>query len=300
MNPSSSLSGIGFLLGAMACFALLEALLPLHKRNSWNKQHLVPNLALTFLTFATNLLMNIPMLAGLIWLQSMGWGLFNVVEVHPLLAFAGAILMLDLAWYVTHVSMHKSPALWRLHLVHHSDPAVDVTTAIRQHPGESLVRYVFLAGFGFAIGAAPAAFAVYRVWSALHGMFEHANLKLPLWLDTAISPAPICTRCTIPETHNSPTEISRTYFRSGTACLEPSRRQGMAETWTTACTDTMSRSSKPLAGCWPRRFAARPLAKALVWKRPAALRPRRHSSGVSKASPAKCLRRFSSTFCEPA
>ena len=41
------------------------------------------------------------------------------------------------------VAMHKLPALWRFHRVHHSDPLVDVTTTIRQHPGESLIRYAF-------------------------------------------------------------------------------------------------------------------------------------------------------------
>jgi len=85
------------------------------------------------------------------------------------------------------VTMHKARALWPFHAIHHSDPMVDVTTAIRQHPGESLVRYGFLAAFGFAAGVSPAAFAIYRVWSALHGLTEHANVRLPLWLDSAIT-----------------------------------------------------------------------------------------------------------------
>jgi sterol desaturase/sphingolipid hydroxylase (fatty acid hydroxylase superfamily) len=138
-------------------------------------------------TFATNLVFNIPLLLGLLWLQSRGWGLFNALALPPLVELGGAVLVLDLAWYVTHVTLHKVPALWRFHAVHHSDPFVDVTTTIRQHPGESVIRYLYLAAFAFAVGAAPAAFAIYRVWSALHGLFEHANLKLPRWLDAAIT-----------------------------------------------------------------------------------------------------------------
>jgi sterol desaturase/sphingolipid hydroxylase (fatty acid hydroxylase superfamily) len=65
--------------------------------------------------------------------------------------------------------------------------AVDVTTTVRQHPVEGIIRYVYLAVFGFAVGISPVAFAIYRVWSALHGLFEHANVRLPQWLDTAIT-----------------------------------------------------------------------------------------------------------------
>ncbi len=187
MDFWSSLNGIAVLLVAMAAFSLIEALIPLHRRTAWNNRHLLPNLTLTFITFGTNMLMNIPMLAGLFWLQSMGWGLFNAYNFPPLVEIVGAILVLDLAWYVTHISLHRFTWMWPFHAVHHSDPAVDATTAIRQHPGEGLIRYVYLAAFGFAVGASPLAFAIYRIWSAAHGLFEHANIRLPQWLDRAIT-----------------------------------------------------------------------------------------------------------------
>src|SRR3990172_10601702 len=83
--------------------------------------------------------------------------------------------------------MHMLPGLWRFHAVHHSDPAVDVTTTIRQHPGESLIRYAFLTAFALALGPSPLAFGVYRAWSAINGLFEHANVRAPLWLDRLLS-----------------------------------------------------------------------------------------------------------------
>ena len=58
---------------------------------------------------------------------------------------------------------------------------------IRQHPGEGIIRYAFMAAFAFAIGASPGAFAVYRSWSVLNGLLEHANLRVPLWLDNGLS-----------------------------------------------------------------------------------------------------------------
>jgi sterol desaturase/sphingolipid hydroxylase (fatty acid hydroxylase superfamily) len=59
---------------------------------------------------------------------------------------------------------------------------VDVTTTIRQHPGEGVIRYAFMGAFAFALGASPGAFAVYRTWSAVSGLLEHANVRVPSWL----------------------------------------------------------------------------------------------------------------------
>ena len=178
---------IGLIVAAMAALSLVEALIPLRRRSAWNGKHLAGNLALTALTFLFSAGLNVGLLLGLVWLEARGWGLLNLVTLHPLAEIAIAVLALDLAWYATHVSMHKSAGLWRFHAVHHSDPAVDVTTTIRQHPGETAFRYAYLAAFGFAFGVPPIGFVIYRLWSALHGLFEHANISLPQWLDSAIT-----------------------------------------------------------------------------------------------------------------
>ncbi|MBZ5701729.1 MAG: sterol desaturase family protein, partial [Acidobacteriia bacterium] len=35
--------------------------------------------------------------------------------------------------------LHSAPLLWRLHMVHHSDMDIDVTTGVRFHPIEILL-----------------------------------------------------------------------------------------------------------------------------------------------------------------
>jgi sterol desaturase/sphingolipid hydroxylase (fatty acid hydroxylase superfamily) len=159
----------------------------LRKRIAANRYHLGPNLTLTFITFATNLVMNAALVLALAWVQAAGFGLLNRVHVPLLWQIAIVLIVLDFAFYVAHVSMHKLPAFWRFHAVHHSDPAVDVTTNIRQHPGEGLIRYGFIALFALPLGASVPAFAVYRLASALNGLFEHANIRLPQPVDTALS-----------------------------------------------------------------------------------------------------------------
>lgn len=183
----SSLSTVGGILAAMAAIALLEALVPLHARGRWGRAHLAPNLALTAITFATNLLLNAALVALVLWLEARGFGLLRGLALPPLPAVLVAVAALDLSFYLAHVSWHRFPRLWRFHAVHHADPAVDVTTTIRQHPVEGVLRYAALAAMVIAIGPSVAAFTVYRAASALNALLEHANLRAPLWLDRLLS-----------------------------------------------------------------------------------------------------------------
>ncbi len=183
----SSIATVGAILAAMAVIALIETAIPLHARGRWNTVHFRPNLVLTFMTFATNACFNIAVVLTLTWFQSNGFGLLNWLALQPSPAVVLVLLVLDFSSYVTHVAMHRIPGFWRFHSVHHSDPALDVTTTIRQHPGEGVIRYAFTTAFACALGASPSAFGVYRVWSAVNGLLEHANIRLPLGLDSLLS-----------------------------------------------------------------------------------------------------------------
>jgi len=184
----SQLSSAPVLLLAMLVIAGVETALPLHARRRENRAHLAPNLALTIVTFATNALLGSGLVALFAALTSAQIGLLHgLPPLSPLARTALVVLVLDLAFYAFHVSSHKVPGFWRFHRVHHSDPALDVSTAFRQHPGEALVRSAFLAAFGAAIGAPPAAYAAYRSLSALAAVVEHANFRLPARIDDALS-----------------------------------------------------------------------------------------------------------------
>jgi len=183
----SNASAIGAILAAMAVVALFETVIPLHARERGHRAHVGPNLALTFLTFATNFVFNGALVLLLLWLAGRGFGLLRLAPLHPLAAGAIAVVALDFSFYVAHVAMHKVPAFWRVHRVHHSDPVVDVTTTIRQHPLEGVIRYAFLTAGACALGVGLGAFTVYRIWSALNALLEHANIRVPRRLDAALS-----------------------------------------------------------------------------------------------------------------
>jgi len=183
----SNLATAGVILGVMGIVSLIETVVPLHVRDGWGRFHLGPNLALTFITFGTNIVFNMSLVLMLQWLQPTGFGLLHLVRLPHLAMLIAAVLALDFSFYLAHVAMHKVPYFWRFHCVHHSDPAVDVTTTIRQHPGESAIRYAFLATAAVLLGVSPVVFAIYRVWSAVNGLFEHANIRVPHRLDTLVS-----------------------------------------------------------------------------------------------------------------
>jgi sterol desaturase/sphingolipid hydroxylase (fatty acid hydroxylase superfamily) len=177
-STSDPIATIGTILAAMALVAAVETLVPLHARDRRHRDHLAPNLALTLLTFATNLVFNGALAAGVVALDARGLGALPLLALPDWLAAVVAGLAQDIWFYVAHVAMPRVPALWRVHRVHHSDPALDVTTTIRQHPAEGLIRYVAMAAFALPLGVGPGAFAFYRLASALSGLLEHANVRV--------------------------------------------------------------------------------------------------------------------------
>jgi sterol desaturase/sphingolipid hydroxylase (fatty acid hydroxylase superfamily) len=172
---------------AITCLSLIEFAIPLHPRTGLQNRHLGPNLGLTFIAFLMNFAFNTAMLLALAGLHSRGFGLLPMLSLGPLASLGLAIVILDFTTYLAHVSMHKFSPLWRYHSIHHSDLALDVTTTSRQHPGEGIIRFVFMATTAIALGATPAMFVAYRLTTSMFGFTIHSNIGLPVWLDTVLS-----------------------------------------------------------------------------------------------------------------
>lgn len=68
-----------------------------------------------------------------------GWGL-TANWAWPVTAqVAFSFVVMDLTGYLIHRASHAYPWLWRLHLVHHTDPDMDLSTMFRSHPGSLVV-----------------------------------------------------------------------------------------------------------------------------------------------------------------
>jgi sterol desaturase/sphingolipid hydroxylase (fatty acid hydroxylase superfamily) len=116
------------------------------------------------------------------------YGLLNGSWLPYALRFAVAILLLDLLRYGVHYAFHNIRVLWRIHQVHHSDPDFDLTTGVRNHPGEVLItQAAYLAAVAVLAPPVLAVIAVEFV-TGMQNVFSHANMRLPAGLEKLLRP----------------------------------------------------------------------------------------------------------------
>ncbi len=173
-------------LGILAAVALAELAFPrlpgVRRRQRWPV-----NLGIVVLdTLLARLLLPGITVAAAVWAQGQGVGLFHMIDIPFAAAVAVSVVLLDLAIYAQHVIFHKVPVLWRLHRVHHTDLAFDVTTGVRFHPVEILLSLVIKAVLVVALGAPAFAIVLFEIILSSTSLFNHGNLRLPTWLDRAI------------------------------------------------------------------------------------------------------------------
>jgi sterol desaturase/sphingolipid hydroxylase (fatty acid hydroxylase superfamily) len=78
------------------------------------------------------------------------------------------------------------PLLWRLHVVHHSDLDLDVSSASRFHTGEVLVSSILKIGVVIVVGISPQGLVVFEAVMLACAQFQHANVRLPGHLEAGL------------------------------------------------------------------------------------------------------------------
>ncbi len=103
------------------------------------------------------------------------------------LRLLGAIAAMDYGFYWWHVATHRVPFLWRFHRVHHIDPDMDASTAIRFHPLDMLVSLPWRLVQVRLSGIDPKSLRYWRHFFNGSILFHHANIKLPGGWDDRLS-----------------------------------------------------------------------------------------------------------------
>lgn len=111
------------------------------------------------------------------------WGLFQRTRLPRALA----VVALDYALYHWHVALHRVPALWRFHRVHHADLDLDVTTALRFHAGELVASVLWRAAAIALLGVDRRTLDLWQNATALSVLFHHANVRLPERLERRVA-----------------------------------------------------------------------------------------------------------------
>lgn len=178
---------LGMFVGVLVVMALWERMAPRRKLRASRPLRWASNLGLAVLN---TVVVRVAFALGLVGLaleaQGRGWGLFNNVSLPEWIAVALAVVALDLVIYGQHVLFHKVPILWRLHLVHHADPDLDVSSGVRFHLLEILVSLGIKIGAIMLLGAPPLAVLIFEVVLNATSLFNHSNVAMPGWLDRAL------------------------------------------------------------------------------------------------------------------
>ncbi|MFA4902157.1 MAG: sterol desaturase family protein [Desulfobaccales bacterium] len=180
---------IPLILGTVFLLLLvLEAVYPLRRRTRARSQRLPVNFALTATVMAVGLWVVRPLaLAASFWAVDRNFGLLRVLKIPDPVAILLGLVLMDFTFYWWHRANHRFFLLWRFHGVHHLDPDLDVTTAIRFHFGEVLYSTGFRVLQVGLLGVDVFTFMLYEVTYQAANLFQHANLRLPLLLERALN-----------------------------------------------------------------------------------------------------------------
>ena len=116
--------------------------------------------------------------AGLGLLVQTGWPLW--------LQWVAAVVALDFLLWLQHLISHAVPLFWRVHMVHHADMDIDLTTGLRFHPIEIVLSAFFKLSSVFVLGPPAGAVILFEILLNGGSTFNHGNLKLPRKLDKAL------------------------------------------------------------------------------------------------------------------
>ncbi len=184
------LERMAFLVGGLLIFWIIEGAIPLvqlsYKKNKL--KHASVNFGFTVIHLIIHTFLAIVIIKLSDWCKAHQFGLVYWTHANVLLTIVITFLVMDFfgGWLV-HFTEHKLKFLWRFHVVHHADNNVDVTTGLRHHPIESVLRGLFFFMGIVASGAPMYAVMIFQTILVIAVAFTHANINLPKWLDNVLS-----------------------------------------------------------------------------------------------------------------
>ena len=186
-SKSEPVIRFGFFFGILVIMFIWELIAPRRPLTASKIGRWSSNLGLVLIDSIVVRLVSPAALAGVALLaQQRGWGLFNSFELSTLLKIIFSVLILDLAIYLQHAMFHSIPLFWRLHMVHHSDMDIDVTTGVRFHPIEILLSMGIKMVVVVLIGAPPASVLIFEIILNGTSMFNHGNVRYSLQIDSLL------------------------------------------------------------------------------------------------------------------
>jgi len=178
---------LGFFFGILVVMFLWELIAPRRPLTTSKIIRWFSNLGLVLIDSIVVRLFFPTALAGIALLvQQRGWGLFNQFELPYLLKIIFSVLVLDFVIYLQHIVFHSVPLFWRLHMVHHTDMDIDVTTGVRFHPIEIILSMGIKMIVVVLIGAPAVAVLIFEIILNGTSMFNHGNVRYSQNIDSIL------------------------------------------------------------------------------------------------------------------
>jgi sterol desaturase/sphingolipid hydroxylase (fatty acid hydroxylase superfamily) len=165
---------------------VLEGSMPFYAGRTDRLVHAGRNLGLALISGAVAVAATPLLMASAATARSQGIGLCHWLDLGPWASLVLVLVLFDLWMYAWHRLNHRIPLLWRLHRVHHTDIAMDSTTALRFHPGEIALSMLANCLVLVALGMSFEAFVVYKSIMVAVILFHHSNVALPEAMDRAL------------------------------------------------------------------------------------------------------------------
>lgn len=175
-------------LGGFALFLFIETLLPARpwRGSRWRRLGFHGGVA-ALNTVIIRVVAYVPFLLWLVHVEEEGWGLSRWLGLVGWTEIIVSIIVLDFFDYVWHRANHRVRFLWRFHKAHHADPEMDLSTALRFHPGELLISAAVKGLWIVVWGPMVVAWFLFEALVSLCAQFHHSNIDFPDRLERWLS-----------------------------------------------------------------------------------------------------------------
>jgi len=181
---------LSLFIGIFVLMSLIEAAVPRRERRFSRQRRWLTNFGILVSDYLATLIVFVvvPVTATVaaFWAEAHQFGVFHWLGVPVFVQWIVSIAFLDFVIWGQHLVTHKVPLLWRFHRVNHTDEDLDASSAIRIHPVE-IVFSIFVKSAAVVLLGAPAiAVVIFEALVNGSALFNHANVRLPGWLDRTI------------------------------------------------------------------------------------------------------------------
>jgi sterol desaturase/sphingolipid hydroxylase (fatty acid hydroxylase superfamily) len=188
MNIDLDTGKLVVFLGGLLFFLGVETLAPKRPwRESRFKRLLFHGGIAALNTVLIRLVIYVPLLLWVVFVEQQGWGISRWLGLTGWVELAASLVVLDLFDYFWHRANHRVTFLWRFHKAHHADTAMDVTTALRFHPGELMISALAKALWIAIWGPTAIAWFLFEAMVSLCAQFHHSNIDFPDHIEGGIS-----------------------------------------------------------------------------------------------------------------